>query len=159
MPLRCSASSPAWTSSPMKERAHTSSSRNFLGQYEILERGKSMCPSVCKLHTSDRKVEGNDKNQQHQTFTVFLASEPSLSPQHSFLCKWHLNQHAQVPSANTLREESRQVRQCDHCQVTCYPCNTEIDRQNPSCQSKFHSANPKGGHLWKILGLLARTET
>lgn len=36
MPLKCSASSPVWISSPMKEKAHTSYFRSLKGKDEIL---------------------------------------------------------------------------------------------------------------------------
>ena len=42
MPLKCSASSPVWISSPMKARAHTSSFRNLVGEYEMLQSVKSI---------------------------------------------------------------------------------------------------------------------
>lgn len=44
MPLKCSASGPVWTSSPMKERAHISSFSSLKGQYENI--------TECENHAS-----------------------------------------------------------------------------------------------------------
>lgn len=48
MPLKCSALSPVWISSPMKERAHISSFSSLAGKYELLQSVKVMHPLVYK---------------------------------------------------------------------------------------------------------------
>ena len=78
MPLKCSTSSPAWISSPMKARAHTSSFRSLVGEYEMLQSVKSVLWFI-KIGTSLSKTKQRNWKETKSKIKYFTVN---------FL-KWH----------------------------------------------------------------------